>query len=87
VAAPNPYAKELEYFKAAIELGAGIWLARKAVSGERLPKTYIVWGSVAAFAASAWAFYKAQRMEAPQDRVVPVQEIQSWIPTEVMEAI
>jgi len=84
---PNPYAKQLEYFKAAVELGAGIWLARKAISGERLPTSYVVWGSVAAFAAGAWAFYKAQKMEAPAERILPVQQIQSWIPTEVMEAM
>lgn len=83
----NPYQKELAYFKAALELGVGVWLFRKAATGERLPAGYIWWGAMGAFAASAYAFYKAQRLEQPQDQIIPVQQIQSWIPTEVMAAL
>lgn len=87
IARMNPYKKELAYFKAALELGVGLWLFRKAQTGQRLPSGYIWWGAVGAFAASGYAFYKAQRMERPEDQVIPVQQIQSWIPTEVMSAL
>jgi hypothetical protein len=84
-----PYRKELEYLKAAIELGAAVWLFRKAATGERLPSSYVWWAAVGATGASLWAFWKAQKMERPEARVLPVADIertvQSWIPTEAQQ--
>jgi hypothetical protein len=75
----NPYAKELFYFKVALEVGLGVWLARKAISGERMPKAYIWWGSVGAFGAAAWALYRAQKLEMAVDRILPVAEIERTV--------
>lgn len=83
----NPYAKELFYFKVALEVGLGVWLARKAISGERMPKAYIWWGSVGAFGAAAWALYKAQKLERAADRIVPVAEIDQTLAAILPEGV